>query len=109
MRHHLAWILLLSIAFVTPFAQAGDDSDRKQLLSDIAARLETIANKLYHVDSRSGVDEIVDAQSAMSDIERFVDKLSGSVRPCCRATRLRLPTPHEHLAGESVREGEDRV
>lgn len=69
----------VSVPFVLAVAAglvlADDESDRRNLLSQIDSKLEYAANELYNLERKSDSSDVDDAQNYVNEVARLVDDL----------------------------------
>src|SRR5262245_53779525 len=75
MRKGLAVGVLLVVVVAASLVLADDESDRRNIMSQIDSKLEYAANELYSLERKSDASDVDDAQSYVREVERLVEDL----------------------------------
>jgi hypothetical protein len=75
MRTRVMVGVALAVVVAGSFVAADDDSDRRDLLSRIDAKLDSAARELYNLDRESDASNVDDAQGYVREVQQLVDDL----------------------------------
>jgi hypothetical protein len=77
MRKRVVFGVGLALVVAAQLVMADDESDRRDLMARIDAKLDSAARELYSLDRESDASNVDDAQGYVREVEELVNELKG--------------------------------